>query len=415
MREKGKEVWKKYKKSILIFLAFFMLSVLMEVQERDSHSITENNSLKRAEAGNGERTESLSLRIPEMEEETEYRVIVPERLLTEEERQAAFDKAEAEIDEGFRGENADLSAVSRPVVVRSVYNNGLVEAEWLFSDYSVINPDGTLIEDKIPEDGCIMTANVTLSCQGQERIYEFPFRIVRREMDRGEKTFQEIGAYIRDQGNLEGEDELKLPETANGMAVEWTETKTHTGILFLFLGTLAAFLVQASERSKLNEKRKKREHRLMLQYPEMVNKLSLLLGAGMTMEKAWEKVTTTYAVEKERRKGPPKEAYEEMQITLREIRDGVAERTAYERFGERCQLRPYRKLAALIVQNLRKGSRGLTSLMEAEAEEAFEQRKNLAKKLGEEAGTKLLLPMMMSLGVIIVIIMVPAVISFYKG
>ena len=104
-----------------------------------------------------------------------------------------------------------------------------------------------------------------------------------------------------------------------------------------------------------------------------------------------------------------------MQITLREIRDGVAERTAYERFGERCQLRPYRKLAALIVQNLRKGSRGLTSLMEAEAEEAFEQRKNLAKKLGEEAGTKLLLPMMMSLGVIIVIIMVPAVISFYKG
>ena len=50
-------------------------------------------------------------------------------------------------------------------------------------------------------------------------------------------------------------------------------------------------------------------------------------------------------------------------------------------------------------------------LLEQEVSDAFEERKNLAKKSGEEAGTKMLFPMMMMFGIIIVIIMVPAFLS----
>ena len=50
--------------------------------------------------------------------------------------------------------------------------------------------------------------------------------------------------------------------------------------------------------------------------------------------------------------------------------------------------------------------------MEQEAESALEDRKALAKKMGEEAGTKMLLPLMMMLGIVIAIIMVPAILSF---
>ena len=42
----------------------------------------------------------------------------------------------------------------------------------------------------------------------------------------------------------------------------------------------------------------------------------------------------------------------------------------------------------------------------------MEQRKNLAKRLGEEAGTKLLLPMMLMLSIIMVLIIVPALVKF---
>ena len=42
---------------------------------------------------------------------------------------------------------------------------------------------------------------------------------------------------------------------------------------------------------------------------------------------------------------------------------------------------------------------------------AWEQRKTMARRLGEEAGTKLLVPLFLMLGIVMVIIMVPAMMS----
>ena len=46
-----------------------------------------------------------------------------------------------------------------------------------------------------------------------------------------------------------------------------------------------------------------------------------------------------------------------------------------------------------------------------EAEEAFEDRKNLAKKLGEEAGTKMMIPMFLMLIIVFAIVIIPAFFS----
>ena len=67
---------------------------------------------------------------------------------------------------------------------------------------------------------------------------------------------------------------------------------------------------------------------------------------------------------------------------------------AYRLFGDRCGLRQYQKLAALLEQNMRTGTRGMRQLLEEEMALALEQRKDLAKRQGEEAGTKLLLPLL---------------------
>ena len=47
-----------------------------------------------------------------------------------------------------------------------------------------------------------------------------------------------------------------------------------------------------------------------------------------------------------------------------------------------------------------------------EVQNAFEERKNLARKLGEEAGSKMMLPLFMLLGVVLVIVTVPAFLAF---
>lgn len=78
-------------------------------------------------------------------------------------------------------------------------------------------------------------------------------------------------------------------------------------------------------------------------------------------------------------------------------------------------MQKYRKFSSYLVQNLKKGNRKLCNLLEQEAMDAFVERKNMAQQIGEEVGTKLLFPMLLMLGIVIVIIMVPAMISFQAG
>ena len=165
------------------------------------------------------------------------------------------------------------------------------------------------------------------------------------------------------------------------------------------------------EKSRKQEEEKRRKENLQSEYPELVSKLPILLGAGMTLFFAWINIATNYSNMRKNNTIPIHPLYEEMLITCHEIESGVGEARAYERFGERCGLHRYRKFCSLLVQNLRKGTRGLVQLLEQEVSDAFEERKNLAKKSGEEAGTKMLFPMMMMFGIIIVIIMVPAFLS----
>ena len=157
------------------------------------------------------------------------------------------------------------------------------------------------------------------------------------------------------------------------------------------------------------EEEKRRIRQMKTDYPQIINKFNLYIGAGMTIRRAWSCIADDY--EKKRERYGKRVAYEEMIYTLHEIQGGAPEGECYEKYGNRCGISRYRKFGTMLSQNLRKGSRGITDLLEREAEEAFEDRKNMAKKLGEEAGTKLMIPMFIMLSVVFVIVTVPAFFS----
>ena len=151
---------------------------------------------------------------------------------------------------------------------------------------------------------------------------------------------------------------------------------------------------------------------MQLDYPEIVSSLALLIGAGMTVPNAWLKIVRDYKTQKEET-GRKRYAYEEMVLTVHEMESGVSQTQAYEHFGRRCRLPCYNKLATMLSQNIRKGAANLPILLREESADAFEERKHLARKMGEKAGTKLLVPMMMLLGITMVIIMVPAFRTYF--
>ena len=87
---------------------------------------------------------------------------------------------------------------------------------------------------------------------------------------------------------------------------------------------------------------------------------------------------------------------------------GIPERTAYEGFGKRTGIREYVRLSTFLLQNLKKGSTTLLGQLQEETRAAEELRMQNARKLSEEAATKLLLPMVLLLVIVMVMIMVPA-------
>ena len=62
--------------------------------------------------------------------------------------------------------------------------------------------------------------------------------------------------------------------------------------------------------------------------------------------------------------------------------------------------------------NIRKGNSELLSLLSEESKKAFEERMEKVRKTGEEAGTKLLMPMIIMLVIVMIMIMIPAYMAF---
>lgn len=207
------------------------------------------------------------------------------------------------------------------------------------------------------------------------------------------------------------EGSLELPEEISGYSLIWKEKISDSSSTLLLLGVILAFVAWIGDDRELEKKLKQRKEQMLVDYPEIVNKFVLLINAGMTIKQAWLKITDDYE-RNSQSKGKKRHAYEEMALAARELRLGMPEGKVYELFGERTGLMQYIKLASLLVQNLKKGSRSLTQTLIYEAREAFEERKETAKRLGETAGTRLLGPMMALLLIVLMLIMIPAFMSF---
>lgn len=162
---------------------------------------------------------------------------------------------------------------------------------------------------------------------------------------------------------------------------------------------------------RVDNKLKERNDRLMLGYPELISRLLLLLGAGSSIKGAWERLVYDYMKKKESSRNYYDYVYEEMRYSLSELKRGISENSMYERFGRRVRLMPYMKLCSMLSQNLKRGNRYIFDQLKMSSLDAYEKKRENVKKLGEEASSKLLLPMMIQFILVLVIIMFPALAS----
>ena len=211
----------------------------------------------------------------------------------------------------------------------------------------------------------------------------------------------------RSQSGSLGQDEWKLPGQWRGESIRWKQMVEDNSIILLAVAVVTAVAVFLFLDRDLHERLEKRKKILRREYPEIVHKLVLFVGAGLTIRGALQKIAGDYEAGR-MEGGRASPAYEELLYTCRELRSGISEGLAYEHFGKRAGLQEYIRLSALLAQNLKRGNSTLLERLREEAEKSGQERLQESKKMGEEAGTKLLVPMVLMLAVVMAVIMIPA-------
>lgn len=350
-----------------------------------------------------------------------YTVTVHARRLTRPEAEKLAERILKQFPDCLLGENTGVGNIRFPLKMPQEAELSPFVPDWESSRYAVLDTDGSIFNSEYTEEQAEqvdLTVHLTYGDWRFDKKMSFTVRAPVRDeetMIRGEiqNTLKEA------EKKSAAENTFVLPSEADGIALTWEEKTEDVSPGILVMGILVCMCAWYIMDSRLHEQTIGRSRQLAIDYPRLISRIVLYLGAGMSVRNVFYTCASEYRQQRaaESKKMMGKKAgvrylYEEILLVCNELDSGIPEAEAYMHFGRRCRSRQYTKLCSLLVQNLRRGNDTLLAILQEEAQSSFEERKNLARELGEEAGTKLLLPMMIMLGVTMLIIIVPAYFSF---
>lgn len=393
------------RKITIIMLLSCVLAIgvfFLENVTDDSLSLVTRNAY-----GEGKKTEEYEVTIENELEKESFQIVVEEQEYTRDETKKLFQEVIEKLDTVILGENESFDRVEKDLNLVTELDDYPVQIQWQLDSYSVMNIDGEIREENLTEEGTLLELQGTISYGEEKAIYVKNAMIYPLTREGTDKLLYEIQQELMKLEEETREDaSFTLPEEVAGKELQWSQKKESRWYYVLLVGIIICVFLVYREREKVKQKEKQRKEELLREYPGMISKFTMLLSTGTTVKNAWEKIVQNYEQQKEQL--GTHVAYEEMLTTSREMQGGVPEAESYERFGKRCGITVYIKFGAMLSQNLRKGSKGISEILRMEAIQSFENRKSTARRQGEEAGTKLLMPMLGMLAVVLIMVMVPA-------
>lgn len=392
----------KLAKSLLICLVGTLLGLVVSVQAQGKRILSKEGYVIRGTYETGEREVELECDLTEGEKR--FRVRVNPKTLGEDELEKKYCVFLQELPELILGENTSLQAVNSNLQLSDFYRGYPFEVEWMSNEPDFLRSDGTV---ELPEEGrreATLTANISYGEWEREECLEVnvvpvvlsPEEEQQRELEKLLVTSEEFDRM---------EEKWILPKEWRGEKVNWKERVADNGLL-IWMGAIAvSVVVYLLADQDLHSELEKRKNSMLREYPDVVHKLALYLGAGMTIRNVFQRMAGD---------GGSNPVYEEMRYACRELQAGVSEGAVYEHFGRRTGVQEYIRLSTLLTQNLKKGNSTILQRLREETEKALQERVQYGKRLGEEAVTKMLLPMVMMLLVVMLMIMIPAFSSVGK-
>lgn len=434
------------KQMLLCISASLLLTILVFFLGLQDGTLKEGFRLPRSSYGGSK--QYITLEVSGLTEDTSVPldITVSPKRYTEEEADAVFREIYEQLEELVVAEGESFANLQHDLHLMTKLPKYGVQLSWDF--YPELDPamaeqreaarayyrkyrhlmdsDGTLHNETL-SPGTVVTGYLSLimstdivpeNVDGEAKYlktqyHSAPYRIyvgiVPRELSRYEFLLLQLQQAItaEDEGSL-GENMLSLPTEIDGQRIYYSEHEDRSYLLLPLLGVIAAMAIYMRQGQARRTEKKQREALLMLDYSELVSKLMVYIGAGLTVRNALETISQHFDALIARGIKADRPLYQELRTMIIQFRRNMPESEIYLSFGRRVNLKPYTKLVSLIEQNRMNGARNLRAMLELEMEDAFEQRKTTARRLGEEAGTKLLLPLFIMLGIVMIIVIVPA-------
>ena len=224
-----------------------------------------------------------------------------------------------------------------------------------------------------------------------------------------ERIGQELRSIISGFNDDSKNRQVLLPaKLKSGESIYWEQQADRNTVPILAVCILIMAALYKN-RFRALEKRKQQERESVIrQLPEFVNRLVLLLNAGLVLSTAFER-----SVEESMELSDTKDDYfygklREIYVNVKTV-NGSMHRELRE-FARKSGIKELIRVANIICDNVSKGT-GLTEKLQAESEILWMNRKKNCEERGRLAETKLTLPLVIFLLVLIVITIAPALLE----
>ncbi|ANY67948.1 hypothetical protein BBD42_16810 [Paenibacillus sp. BIHB 4019] len=171
--------------------------------------------------------------------------------------------------------------------------------------------------------------------------------------------------------------------------------------LLLAMGALLGLLLPVRQLLEAGKLIKQRKQEIILELPEMISKLMLLVGAGETALQALGRCLEG----KDTAQHP---LYKEWNKVVYSLHNGESFSTAAEKFNRSCAVQEVSIFTTVLLLNYRRGGEHFVLALRELSYTLWEKRKAVARARGEEASSKLVFPLVGILLVLMVFIAAPA-------
>lgn len=170
---------------------------------------------------------------------------------------------------------------------------------------------------------------------------------------------------------------------------------------FAFVIIIAFFLIKG-----LDKKIRLKQEQIIIELPEFINKITLLVNAGETIQQAMIR-----SIE-QKKDTESSYLYKELKLSVNQMKNNVPFNQVLEDLSKRSSMQEVSIFTTTVLLNHRRGGSDLVTALNRLSQELWGKRMSLCRMLGEQASSKLVFPMVLIFIVVMIIIATPAIMLF---